>query len=262
MKILAVIPLALISLLGNGIFLPGAHKAALAGDGVPAAASAAPGAATMAAPPAATKTGGWESLFDGKSTKGWHTYGKQGAGDAWKAGDSLLHLDATSKTGRGDLITDSEYENFDLKLDWKVAKGANSGIIFLVHEDPATYSNTYNTGPEMQVLDNDGNPDGRNFKHRAGDLYDLIPCHQQTVKAVGEWNSVEIRLKNGRLKFTLNGVDVVETRMWTPEWDTLVAHSKFATMPGFATFHKGHIALQDHGGDEDIWFRNIQIKQL
>jgi hypothetical protein len=211
---------------------------------------------------ASAGSGGWQTLFDGKSTKGWHTYGQTTAGSAWKADDGVLHLDASSKSGRGDLVTDSSYDNFDLKLNWKVTKGTNSGIMFLVHEDPSKYGSTYETGPEMQVLDNDGNPDGRNFKHRAGDLYDLIPCHQQTVKAVGEWNAVEIRLKNGHLKFTLNGVVVVETKMWTPEWDTLVANSKFASMPGFATFHKGHISLQDHGGDEDVWYKDIQIKEL
>jgi hypothetical protein len=204
----------------------------------------------------------WKSLFDGKTTKGWHTYGQTGAGSAWKADDSVLHLDASAKTGRGDLITDSEYENFDLKLEWKVSKGANSGIIFLVHEDPSKYNNTFETGPEMQILDNDGHPDGKIFKHRAGDLYDLIPCQQQTVKHIGEWNQVEIRLKSGRLRFTLNGVVVVETKMWDDNWNKMVAGSKFASMPGFATFHKGHIALQDHGGDETVAFRNIEIKQL
>jgi hypothetical protein len=248
MKIFAVIvPLALVTLCSVRSKAPESKKTPQSED-VPAS--------------EAKPSGGWQSLFNGKSTKGWHTYGSAQAGSAWQAQDSVLHLDASSKTGRGDLVSDSEYANFDLKLDWKVTKGTNSGIMFLVHEDASTYPDTYNTGPEMQVLDNDGNPDGRNFKHRAGDLYDLIPCRQQTVKAVGEWNYVEIRLKNGRLKFTLNGVDVVETKMWTPEWDTLVAHSKFATMPGFATFHKGHISLQDHGGNEDVWFKNIQIREL
>lgn len=212
--------------------------------------------------PIQKSSGDWHSLFDGKTTHGWHTYGQSGAGDAWVAQDSVLHLVASSKTGRGDLVTDGEYENFDLKLEWKVSKGANSGIMFLVHEDTSKYKQTYVTGPEMQILDNDGHPDGRYLKHRAGDLYDLIPCIQQTVKPVGQWNQVEIRLKNGKLKFFLNGTEVVDTKMWDDNWDKLVAGSKFAKMPGFATFHKGHIALQDHGGDEDVWFKNIQIREL
>jgi hypothetical protein len=207
-------------------------------------------------------SGDWVSIFDGKTTHGWHTYGQTTAGSAWKAEDGVLHLDASTKEGRGDLVTDAEYENFDLKLEWKVAKGANSGIMFDVHEDPKQYPDTYNTGPEMQILDNEHHPDGKNFKHRAGDLYDLIPCKIQTVKPVGTWNKVEIRLKSGKLQFFLNDTEVVATRMWTDDWNKLVAGSKFASMPGFATFHKGHISLQDHGGDEDVWFRNIEIKQF
>ncbi|TDW99623.1 3-keto-disaccharide hydrolase [Dinghuibacter silviterrae] len=209
-----------------------------------------------------TVSGDWVSIFDGKTTHGWHTYGQSTAGSAWKAADGVLHLDASSRDGRGDLVTDGEYDNFDLKLEWKESKGANSGIMFDVHEDPSKYQNTYETGPEMQILDNDNHPDGKNFKHRAGDLYDLIPCKVQTVKPVGEWNKVEIRLRNGKLQFFLNDTEVVATRMWTDDWNKLVAGSKFAKMPGFATFHKGHISLQDHGGDEDVWFRDIQIKQL
>jgi hypothetical protein len=193
-------------------------------------------ALTAFAPPARPAGDDWVALFDGKDTKGWHTYGETQAGAAWKVQDSALHLDATSKTGRGDLVTDGEYDN--------------------------KYNSTYETGPEMQVLDNDGNPDGKNFKHRAGDLYDLIPCSRQTVKPVGQWNRVEIRLKNGKLRLSLNDTVVVETKMWTDDWNQLVAGSKFAKMPGFATFHKGHISIQDHGGNEDVWYKDIQIKQL
>jgi hypothetical protein len=207
-------------------------------------------------------SGDWKALFDGKTTQGWHTYGQPSAGSAWKAQDGVLFLDASSKSGRGDLVTDKEYDNFDLKLQWKVAKGANSGIMFLVHEDTGKYKETYDTGPEMQILDNEGHPDGKYLKHRAGDLYDLIPCKVQTVKAVGEWNQVEIHLKNDKLKMYLNGVEVVETTLWDDDWKAMVAKSKFAQYPGFAIYHKGHISLQDHGGDEGVFFKEIQIKEL
>lgn len=216
-----------------------------------------------ASPSVVSASDDWVTLFDGKTTNGWHTYGKTGVGEAWKVGeDGSLKLDGSSKTGRGDLITDGEYENFELRLDWKITKGANSGIMFDVHEDPAKYPDTYETGPEMQILDNENHPDGKILKHRAGDLYDLIPSRWQPVRKVGEWNTVDIRVKNGKLRFMLDSVVVVETKMWDDNWNKMVAGSKFAQMPGFAAFHKGHIALQDHGGDENVYFRNIQIKQL
>jgi len=202
---------------------------------------------------------GFTPIFDGKTTTGWHTYGENSAGQAWEVSDGALHLNTNVKEGRGDLVTDKEYENYHLKLEWKIAEGGNSGVIFNVHED-AKYDNTYNTGPEMQVLDNDNHPDGKIHKHRTGDLYDLIPSKKETVKPVGEWNQVEIISNNGKLDFILNGENVVSTTMFDENWKTLIAGSKFAEWPGFGTFKKGKIALQDHG--DEVWFRNIMIKEL
>jgi hypothetical protein len=161
---------------------------------------------------------------------------------------------------RADLVTDKEYENFHLSLDWKIGKGGNSGIIFLVKEDTGTYKNTYETGPEMQVLDNAGHSDGKIYKHRAGDLYDLIASTKESEKPVGEWNHTEIKLNKGKLDFYLNGNHIVSTTMWDDNWNKMVAASKFKTMPDFARFKKGRIALQDHG--DPVWFRNIKIEEL
>jgi len=202
----------------------------------------------------------WIKLFDGKTTKGWHSYGKPNTPTAWKVVDGSLALDAAAKEGRGDLVTDNEFENFDLKLEWKISKGGNSGILFYVNEDTAKYHYTFHTGPEMQVLDNDGHADGKIHKHRAGDLYDLIACSTETVKAVGEWNQVEIVSNKGELKLYLNGTNVVTTTMWNDSWKQLIAGSKFKSMPGFGIFTKGKIALQDHGNE--VWYRNIMIKKL
>lgn len=204
---------------------------------------------------------GFKPLFDGKTTTGWHTYGKTTVGSAWKVEDGVLHFDpAAAKDGQGgDLVTDKEYENFHLKLEWKVAPKANSGIIFYVNEDLEKHPNTYNTGLEMQVLDNDGHPDGKITKHRAGDLYDLIKSSSEPVKPVGEWNTADVVCKNGKLSLVLNGVIVVETKLWDDNFKALIAGSKFATWKDFGTFKKGKIALQDHG--DNVWFRNIMIKE-
>jgi len=208
---------------------------------------------------ASSKQDGWQTLFDGKTTKGWHSYGKTTVGSAWKVTDGALYLDNTNKDG-GDLVTDGEYENFDLKLDWKISKNGNSGIIINIHEDPAKYKETYRTGPEIQVLDNDGHSDGKIIKHRAGDLYDLIKSSSEPVKPVGEWNQVEIISNNSKLQIFVNGVNVVTTTMWDNNWKQLIAGSKFKDMPDFGTFKSGKIALQDHGNA--VWYRNIQIKKL
>jgi len=203
--------------------------------------------------------GAWKTLFDGKTTKGWHTYGKSQPDPQWEVKDGALHLNKAKK-GQGDLTTDGVYGNFDLKLEWKISPKGNSGILFYVHEDTTKYKDSYNTGPEMQVLDNDGHPDGKIHKHRAGDLYDLIPCSKETVRPVGEWNEVEIYSKDGTLKLFLNGVNVVSTTLWSEEWKKMVAASKFKQWPGFGTFKTGRICLQDHGNE--VWYRNIKIKQL
>jgi hypothetical protein len=199
---------------------------------------------------------GWVLLFDGKTTNGWHTYNKNKTGDAWKVDDGALHLTKTSGDG-GDIVTSKEFSDFDLKLEWKISPKGNSGVMFYVKEDPKFEAPFY-TGPEMQVLDNDGHPDGKIHKHRAGDLYDLIACSKETVKAVGEWNAVEIIASKGDLKLFMNGYNVVHTTLWDDAWKKLVAGSKFKEWPEFATFHSGRIDLQDHG--DEVWFRNIKIK--
>lgn len=207
---------------------------------------------------------GWIALFDGKSTAGWHRYGG-GAAPAWKIADGVLYLDTTQKkngkvVGGGDLVTDEEFDNFHLKLDWKIAPGGNSGIIFYLYEDSVKYKNSWETGLEMQVVDNEGHSDGKIVKHKAGDLYDLIPSSKDAAKPAGEWNHAEIKSLNGQLELYLNGEQVVSTALWDDNWKLLVAGSKFKTMPAFGTYKKGKIALQDH--DNMVSYRNIEIKKL
>lgn len=205
------------------------------------------------------KKEGWTLLFDGKSTSGWRTFNNDKPGAVWKVSNGELYLDKAVKEGRGDLMTDKEYQNYELSLEWKIDACGNSGIIFNIVED-AKYKATYLTGPEMQVLDNTCHPDAKIIKHRAGDLYDLISSSKETVKPAGEWNLAQIISNNGKMEFWLNGTKAVEFTMHDSKWDEMVANSKFKTMPDFGKALKGHIALQDHG--DQVWFRNIKIKEL
>jgi len=202
------------------------------------------------------KQEGYKLLFDGKTTGGWHVYLGNNAG-AWRAEHGALVLDTAAK-GQGDLVTDKEYTNYELKIDWKISAGGNSGIIFGIHED-TSYHYTYLTGMEMQVLDDKLAEDNKLPNHLAGSLYDMIaPLHP--AKPAGEWNAVIIRKLNGHLTFWLNGLKVVEVQMGSPEWNALIQKSKFRKWSDFAKYPTGHISLQDHGAE--VEFRNIRIKQL
>jgi len=208
------------------------------------------------------KKNGWMLLFDGKTTNGWHTYLSSKVSPAWRVEDGALAFDPEAKKSGapgGDLVTNDEYENYELSIDWKISEGGNSGIIFSVHEDPK-YSATFLTGPEMQVLDDDKHSDGKIVKHNAGDLYDLKKSVKRAAKPVGEWNVAKIVKKDGQLTLWLNGVKTVETTIGSAEWDTMMADSKFKDWEGFAKYPKGRIALQDHGNK--VWYRNVKIRML
>jgi hypothetical protein len=208
------------------------------------------------------KKAGWKLLFDGTDKTGWHTYLKSEATASWQVVDGALTTDeAAKKNGAegGDLVTNDEYENYDLQLEWKISEGGNSGIIFSVHEDPK-FGATYLTGPEMQVLDDAKHPDGKITKHNSGDLYDLKKSVSNAAKPVGQWNKARILKKDGHLTFWLNGTKTIETTIGSDEWKELLANSKFKNWKGFGEYAKGHIALQDHG--DQVWYRDIKIRVL
>lgn len=205
----------------------------------------------------------WVNMLGQKDK--WHVYNKPSVfSAAWSLKDGVLALsDAEKVNGRivngGNMVYDEELTNFHFKFEWKITPNGNSGILFLSREDPK-YGQPYETGPEMQILDNDGHPDGKIKKHRAGDLYDLVACSRETVKKVGEWNLAEIKLKDGLLQFYLNGEEVVKTTMWDDSWNQLIAGSKFKTWTDFAKFKTGKIVLQDH--DNGVSFRNMMLRKL
>jgi hypothetical protein len=195
----------------------------------------------------------WVTLFDGKSTAAWRGYNKPDLPTGWQVVDNAL-----TRVGKpaGDIITRNTYENFELQLEWKISRGGNSGIFFHVKEDTALA--VYETGPEMQVLDNAGHNDGKNPLTSAASDFALHAPVRDVTKPVGQWNKARLVVKGPHVEHWLNGVKVVEYELWSDDWKQRVANSKFKAWPGFGMPRSGHIALQDHG--DWVAFRKIRIR--
>jgi hypothetical protein len=216
------------------------------------------------------KADGWMLLFDGESTDGWRNYAKETFPDGWEIVDYTLHCPGSGRgeaggKDRGDIIYgDKMFANFHLKLEWKISEGGNSGIFYLGQESD-DYDYIWKTAPEMQILDNERHPDaqaGKDGNRQAGSLYDLVPAKPQNAKPAGEWNTAEVKVYKGSVWHIQNGETVVEYHLWTPEWEKMVADSKFPALneSWVEVASEGFIGLQDHG--DDVWFRNIKIKEL
>ncbi len=208
------------------------------------------------------KDAGWKLLFDGQTMSEWHNYnkGKMESPSKWQVSpDGTIYFNPKANGTGGDIITNDEYENFELELEWKISNCGNSGIFYNVIEDPVI-ANAYETGIEMQVLDNVCHPDTKFPTHQAGDLYDMKAADPVTVKPAGEWNKARIIVNNLEVQFWLNGHRVVEFTMFNEEWNEMLSKSKFADWKHFAKSKKGKIALQDHG--DKVWYRNIKIRSL
>ena len=204
----------------------------------------------------------WIELFNGENLDGWRTYGEAAPRPAWVVEDGVIMLDvddSTTSTTGGDLITEEQFGNFELELEWKIAAGGNSGIFFSVREIPG-HTVAYLSGVEMQVLDNSGHVDGERPETSAGSCYALYAPEQDLTRPVGEYNKVRIVVRDGRVEHWLNGSKVVEYDINSPDWADRVAASKFADWEHFGRYRTGHIALQDH--TDPVWYRNIRIRRL
>ncbi len=207
----------------------------------------------------------WTVLFDGSSFDGWHLYNGGEIGEPWKLEDGAMVYYPPQERKKGevyDIVTDKDYTNFVLSLEWKISEGGNSGIFYGVFEDEK-YRAPYATGPEIQVLDDERHPDAKNgTTHQAGALYDMIAPSEKAVKPAGEWNTVELTInhKTNEGSVVLNGKKIVEFPVHGPEWDEMVSNSKFNGWEGFGAYKSGKIGLQDHG--DVVAYRNIKIKEL
>jgi hypothetical protein len=212
---------------------------------------------------AAEKADGWRLLFDGKTTKGWRGFKQPGFpdGSRWVAQDGALVRTAGKRTG--DIVTVDQFDSFDLRWEWKIAPGGNSGLKYLVDEAMSKKSDD-GVGFEYQMLDDDKHPDakkGKDGNRTAGSLYDLIaPGKNKVLHPPGEWNESRVVIDGNHVEHWLNGAKVLSYERGSPEFKKLIADSKFKDIPGFGEVSKGHILLQDHGNEAAV--RNVKIKPL
>lgn len=200
---------------------------------------------------AAEKAHGWTLLFDGKTTAGWKGFKTPAPDAGWKVvGGALTPDPKTSK----DIVTKANYENFELAFDWKISPKGNSGVMF--HVIPVG-DETYESGPEYQILDN---AHGEPPLQRAASLFALYAPSMDMTKPVGQFNHGRIVVDHGKVQHWLNGMKVVEYDINSADFKARVAGSKFKQWPQFATGKTGAIALQNHG--DAVWFKNIKIRVL
>ena len=227
---------------------------------------------------------GYIVLFDGSSLEGWRGYGKDEVPTRWSIDDGCLKFSGTG-TGEGqqgdggDIIFAHKFKNFELSFDWKVSKGGNSGVFYLIQEvttekDGETILEpSYISAPEYQILDNANHPDaklGKDGNRQSASLYDMIPAVPQNQNAYEQWNEGKILVYKGTVVHSQNGENVLEYHLWTQQWTDMLQASKFSQEKWPLAFellnncggenHEGYIGFQDHG--DDVWYRNIRIKIL
>lgn len=207
------------------------------------------------------EAGKWISLFDGKTLSGWHAFNKPGEIKNWTIEDSaMVCLGAAEGDTGGDIVTDAEYDNFELTWDWKITKGGNSGVMYHVVES-SKYKAPYETGPEYQLIDDIGFPGKlEEWQKTAADYAMNVTNDKKKLNPVGEWNSSKIIVNNGHVEHWLNGEKVVEFEAGNEAWMKEKAEGKWKDFPDYGIAKRGRIALQDHGNK--AYFKNIKIREL
>ncbi len=200
------------------------------------------------------KAAGWQLLFDGKTLTGWRPYAKHAPG-GWEVVDGTMHAIAHVKGT--ELITERKFKDFELAWDWKVPPKGNNGVKYFVTEE-----RTKSPGPEYQMIDDEGHPDGkRGAIHQTASFYDVLPpAADKPKRAPGEWNSSRIVARGNHVEHWLNGRKVLEFELDSPEVKAGIAKSKFKNERGFGEHIEGHIMLTYH--QDDCWFKNIRIREL
>jgi hypothetical protein len=199
--------------------------------------------------------GGWHTIFDGSSTDALRSYGGGAFPASWTVEEGALRTVPGTPV---DLVTNESYGDFELEFGWRVAMGGNSGVIYRVLESDGP---AWMSGPEYQVLDDLGHPDGQDPRTSAAALYALVaPGEGKRLEPVGSWNEGRIVVRDGHVEHWLNGARVVEYEWGSRQIRRLIADSKFRDAPDFMIHGEGHVVLQHHG--EVAWFRDVRIRRL
>ena len=209
---------------------------------------------------------GWELLWDGKTTKGWRGAKIESfPAKGWTIEEGVLKVqksDGGESTNGGDIVTTRKYRNFILTVDFRITKGANSGIKYFVNPDLNKGAGSA-IGCEFQILDDANHPDaklGVLGNRQLGSLYDLIPAPANKPFIKNQFNRAMIIVKDNHVEHWLNGVKLIEYDRNNQRWEALVDYSKYQKWPDFGNAAEGNILLQDHG--DEVWFKNIKIKEL
>lgn len=204
----------------------------------------------------------WGLLFDGKSAKGWSGFQRSTIPSGWRVEQGALMLPRFAgempSSERGDIRTVEAFDNFELRLQWAIASGGNSGIFFFVRE--GVEDRIWKVAPEIQILDDARHEDGMKPSHRAGGLYDIYPPTCDALRPAGEYNDMRLVVRGRHVEHWLNGYRVAQYELDSKEFSSRVGLSKFREMSAFAKVHSGYFALQDHG--DEVRFRNIRIRKL
>jgi hypothetical protein len=204
--------------------------------------------------PRNTTDAGWRSLFDGASMAAWRGYQSRELPPGWRVADGTFLKDSTA----GDIISRDQFGDFELELEWRIARGGNSGLFYRATEE---YERVYWSAPEYQLLDDPNARDGRDRLTSAGSAYGLYPAPAGVVKPAGEWNQTRIVVRGAHVEHWLNGQKLLEYELWSPDWEAKVKTTKFASWPNYGRARSGHIGIQgDHGGS--LAFRAVRIREF
>lgn len=199
------------------------------------------------------RAAGFELLFDGNSLARFKGYNSDNVPSAWTASDGELVF--TPGLQGGDLTTVETFKDFDLRVEFKISAGGNSGIKILVADDEGEPSPL---GPEYQILDDDAFE--LSTLQTTGANYDMHAPSLDVHRPAGQWNQARIVKRGNAVEHWLNGHMVVEYELFSDDWKKRRAASKYAELSGYARDSEGHICLQDHGAR--VWFRNMRIRRL